>query len=72
MTTVMIRIDSADLALLKEVQNRTGGTMSDILRWALRWYAAGGPHRTSDDVLPDEILRILRSRPVGPIMMEGV
>lgn len=68
----MLKIDGDDAALMEHLQVATGGTMSDVLRWALRWYAAGGPHRHPDDQLPDKIRDILQRRSVGPALMEGV
>lgn len=70
--TLMLRVDVDDLRLLLHIQEETGGSMSDVLRWALRWYAAGGPHRDPDNVLPIDVKEILERRMVGPQLLEGV
>lgn len=63
-----ILFSKADLAALERVCEATGSTMSDVIRWALRYYVAAGPW-TSKSPTRRAAVRLIGNPMVGPVVI---
>jgi len=66
LTPVNIHLSPADHAALSRMAEATEATMSDIVRWAIRHYAASGPW-TSRSSIRRRVIRLIKSPMLGPI-----
>lgn len=66
MRAMAFKFDDRDRRLLRRVARRTGSSLTDALRWALRYYALYGPCWPEGDTFPGEVLRDYGRVEVGP------
>lgn len=60
------KLDKKDRRLLRSMARRVGGSYTDAVRWALRYYALYGPCWPEGDSFPGETLREYGTMEIGP------
>lgn len=63
----LLQLSKEDFAILKALQARLTCSRADALRWALRWYALGGPWRHPDERLLAPLEGRASGLQVGPL-----
>lgn len=61
-----IRLDEKDKRVLSLMARKLRVPKSNVMRWALRFYALYGPCWLENDSFPGEMLRLYRTTEVGP------
>lgn len=63
---MLLRLSASDAEILEALATRLYATDSNVIRWSLRWYAAGGPWRHPDERELPPLRGRIENLDVGP------